>query len=138
MVKKVIANCVFALLYVASVFFFFKAENLHQECIVFLMSHLFLLGALTFRRKNVAKAEICRTFVLCIMLITALTWLPISFLWTLVPFWIIGYVHATKVSYDDTIGYYDKTELSEKEKFKRIMYIWLCICLLVTFFIVFS
>ena len=72
------------------------------------------------------------------MLITVLTWLPISFLWTLVPFWVIGYIHATKVSYDDTIGYYDKTELSEKEKFKRIIYIWLCICLLVTFFVVFS
>ena len=136
--KKVFTNFVFVLLYLFSVVFFFMAENLGRECIVFLMSHLFLLGALVFRKKGVTKAEIFRSFVLCIMLITAVTWLPISCLWTLVPFWVIGYVHATKVSYDATFGCYNKTELPEKEKSKQIMYIWVCVCLLVTFFMLFT
>ncbi len=136
--KKVFANFVFALLYVASVFFFFKAENLHKECIVFLMSHFALPGALVFRKEGVTKAEIFRGFVLCIMAIAALTWLPISDAWTLVPFWIVGYVHAKKVSYDGTVGFYVKTKISEEKKTRCMVYIGLCICLLVTFFVVFS
>ena len=136
--KKFIANCVFALLYVLSVFFFCQAENVYRECIVFLMSHIFLLGALLFRRKDVTKSEICRSFVICIMLITALTLLPISSLWTLVPFWVVGYAHASKVSYDRITGNDHKSKVSEKEKSKYITFTWVSICLLISIMMIFS
>ena len=136
--KTVFANILFALVYLASVILFFMYDGLNRETIVFVFAHFSMFAALAFRRESVTKAEICRTFVVCIMLITTLTWLPISGLWTLLPFWITGYFHCTKVSYDETVGCYVQLEMSEEAKIKTMKSIGFCVCTLVTFCIIFS
>ena len=138
MSKTVLANILFALVYLVSVVLFFMYEGLYRETIVFVFAHFSMFAALAFRRKSVTKTEICRTFVVCIMLITTLTWLPVSGLWTLFPFWITGYFHSTKVSYDATVGYYVQVEMSEEAKRRTMKIIGFCVCTLISFFVIFS
>ena len=132
---KLIANIAFALLYFffATCFFMCADEISEPEFMVFFMSHFYLIGALTFRKPERSKSWFCRTFVLYIGIFNTIALLPISDGWVLVPFWLIGYIHGMNISYDETIGR-DDGEVSEGEQVKRMCYLWMACCFLVTLF----
>jgi len=130
---KNLINGAFALIYLLSIVLFFRSD-FTQEYFVLIMSHFIFMYALLFRDYGVSKAELCRSFILYVVAVVVLAYLPISGLWTLIPFYIVGFVHIKKVSYKETIGYFehDDNEITDKEKMKRLYALWVAISVLIT------
>ncbi len=132
--RKLIVNILCAILYIFNVvcLFICHDELSNIEFMLFFMSHFQLVAALAYRKPDVTKSWFCRTFTLYVSVFTSIALLPVSGAWTLVPYLVTGFVHTMNLSYEETIGHHDTTEVSEGEKVKRMCYLWMAVSFLVT------
>ena len=130
------ANIFFAVLYLASFVLLFLNKEF-GDCLfmIFWMSHFYCFGAMLFRDNKVKKFDIFKGFACLIAVITAISWLPISEMWCLLPFWVCGYHHIKKVSHHELMGHlYSKKQSPEVVK-RDMLGMWIGASLLVTVFV---
>ena len=134
MKKTTIAmDILFVVLYLAAITFFFLNKEMGDYVFMIMgISHFYCFGAILFRKEKVRVFDLFRGFACLCAVITAISWLPISGMWALIPFWVCGYYHIRKVSHHELMGHlYSKTP-SREVKNRDMLGMWVGASLLVT------
>ncbi|MBQ8870919.1 MAG: hypothetical protein IJ019_06050 [Alphaproteobacteria bacterium] len=123
----------FAVVYTSAMVMFFIQKNVNEVAFMVLcMSHFFTFAAMLFRKAGVKKAELFKSFTYLVIAITIISWLPISGMWTLVPFWICGFFHTMKISHKSLMGHLYEERPSREQVVHDLLIIWAMMSIVVT------
>ncbi|MBE6451336.1 MAG: hypothetical protein E7016_05165 [Alphaproteobacteria bacterium] len=125
-------NLMFTVVYIIAMVMFFAQKINEVPLMVLCMSHFFTFAAMLFRKAGVKKADLFKSFTYLVIAITVISWLPISGMWTLVPFWVCGFFHTLKVSHKSLMGHLYSEKPSREQVVRDLFVLWIMASMLVT------
>lgn len=136
--KKILfspVNLMFAVVYIIAMVMFFAQDKINEvPFMVLCMSHFFTFAAMLFRKAGVKKSGLFKSFTYLVIAITVISWLPISGMWTLVPFWVCGFFHTLKVSHKSLMGHIYEERPTREQIARDMLILWVMMSILVTVF----